>query len=616
MFYEVQSQGAGFWAAMLSAVAAGTVLGALMQLVIMRPLRGSAAITRVIATLGVFIALHAAAALHYKDTLLYVDPYLPQASWRVAGVPIVADRLELLALAVVLTGLLALAKRRSLLGLATSAMAQNERAAATLGWSPDLLATLNWCIGGALAGLAGALIARLTGLLVTSMALLVVPALAAALLGRFDSFGWTLVGAVGIGVIQALSLHYVHLNGVSDGIPFLVIIVVLVVTGRALPLRGHVGERLPSIGTGRLRPVVVTCVSVPIGVLILSVFSPTWSDAFAVSMAVSIVLLSLVVVTGYAGQISLAQFALAGFGARAGRLVAADHWPFRAANVGGVAAAVPVGMVFGLPTLRTRGVSLAVVTLGLAVAAQRMVFESGDFTGGTAGTTVGATHLFGIDMSPTGHPGRYALVVLVALVLSIVAIANLRRSRAGRRLIAIRANERAAASLGIAVVGGKLYAFTLASTIAALGGILLAFRNSTIVFDSFGAVPSLNALGFTVIGGLGYLMGPVVGSTLASGGVATLTNPLFHGIENYLALISGCVVVLMVVLNPGGVVPAWVGKSRRIARKMRPLRARMRLVHAVSPASAGCVRTPRRMRWPKRLCRGSSSSPATCACRT
>jgi sulfate-transporting ATPase len=584
VFYELSSRGVPVIPAILAACAVGALLGLVMQLLVMWPLRTASPITRTIATLAVFLILQAAAGLHYADQVLFVNPYLPQAVWHVGSLMIQTDRLALFGIAIALSAWLAITQRRLLIGLATSALAQNERALAADGWSPNRVASLNWAAGGALAGLAGALIAPVTGLAVTNLSLLIVPALAAALLGRFDSFTLTLLGATGIGVVQSLTTRYVHQFGAPDAVPFLVIIFVLVVTGRSLPLRSHVGERLQSLGAGRIRRLPLVLSVLIVGLLMLYVFSTTWQIAFTNTFAVAIVLLSIVVLTGYAGQISLAQFTMAGIGAYvAGRLVAADGWPDWIAWLAAIGAAIPIGALFALPALRTRGVNLAVVTFGLAVAVQRMLFENIDYNGGINGTNVGSTRLFGLDVNPVTHPGRYGVVALICLAVAIWLVGNLRRSATGRRLIAIRTNERAAASLGISLVGGKLYAFCAAAAIAALGGILIAFQSPAIVLDPFAAVGSVTTTSYAVIGGTGYVAGPLFGANLAPGAVGTLFNPLFHGIANWLGVIGGCLVLLTLLTAPDGLVPAnvraarWIGdRLWQLIGRARPTRTRRR----------------------------------------
>jgi sulfate-transporting ATPase len=568
-FAEINGTGVGLGVSLLAAIGVGAALGVLTQNLVMRPLRNAAPITRIIGTLGVLIVLQAGFVLHYGGTLGFVGQFLPQHLLHVGSIRIQADRVELFGIAVAITIVLSVVQRRSRLGLATSAAAENERAASSLGWSPNVLATVNWALGGALAGAAGALIAPLTGLLVGNLALLVVPALAAALLGGFSSYFGTLLGATAIGITQSLFVRYVTQPGAADAVPFLVIIIVLVVTGRSLPLRSHVAQRLPSLGRGAIRPVPAAAAAILGICLMLWVFPVDWQDAFTVSIAVAVMLLSIVVVTGYAGQISLAQYAMGGMGAYiAGRLVATQGWPFWLSSLIGIVAAVPIGLAFGLPALRTRGVNLAVVTLGLGLATSRMLFENVEYTGGFQGTTVGEVHLFGLNINAIDYPGRYGVFCLVAFVVAGLAVANLRRSRVGRRLIAIRANERAAASLGVSVVGAKLYAFAVASAIAALAGILIGFRSTSVIYTNFDPFQSIYAIAYAVIGGIGYVFGPLLGSTLTAGGIGTLFNPLLSGIDTYLVLIGGVVVILMLIANPDGMVSATLAQFRVFGRMM------------------------------------------------
>jgi len=563
VFAELQSRGVNAWLAVLVATGAGAALGFVVQNPIMWLLQDGSPLARTIATLGVLISLQAAGNLRYSSATLLAKPFLPQHTWRIASVSVPSNRVILLGIAAVIAIGLAAAKRWSLIGLATSAAAESARGASILGWSPNLLASVNWMIGGALAGGAGALIAPLAGLQVSNLVLLVIPALAAGLLGRFSSFLGTLVGAVFIGIVQSESVRYVAQTGFQDTVPFLVIIAVLVVTGRSLPLRSHLAERLPTVGSGRIRlgwfgGAVALTLS-----LMLWVFPTNWQDAFTVSFSMAILLLSIVVLTGYAGQISLAQYGIAGIGAYvAGRLIATEGWPFLAAAPAGIVAAVLIGLIFALPALRTRGVTLAVVTLGLGFGLQRMLFENVNYSGSESGTQVGFLKIFGYDIDAIVHPLRYDIFVFILFVVAALAVVNLRRSAAGRRLIALRANERAAASLGISVIGGKLYAFAVASALAALSGIAIGFRFPSIIYPSFSALQSVFAVGLAVLGGVGYLVGPVLGSVLATGGIGSLLDPLLHGIDNYLTLIGGIALIFILVSDPNGLVSLNLSAAR------------------------------------------------------
>ena len=572
-FTEVRSHGVSAAWAVAAAVAVGALVGVLMQGVVMSRMRNSAPIVRVIATLGVLIVIQASAGIHYStESTIIVPQFLPQDVWVVSGVRILADRIVLFGVALAVACLLAALQRFWLPAVAMRASAENELAASTLGWSPAGLALASWAAGGAMAGLAGALFVPLTGLLVTGIIALLVPSLAAALLGRFDSFSVCLLGAMVIGVTQSEVLRFWPHPGATTAVPLLLVMVILVVTGRALPLRAHLSDRLPSVGSGSLNLVPATILSGVLSVLLLFVLPVEWQAGIGVTIEVAIILLSLVVLTGYAGQISLGQYAVGGVGAYiAGRLVATQHVPFWVGMLVGIIGAIPVGLLFALPAIRTRGVNLAIVTLGLAVCISAFLFQNFSYTGGTAGTPVGTPRLFGLNLSAVTHPGRYAVFALCLFILCAVGVSNIRRGPAGRRMIAVRQNERAAASLGISVRGTKAYAFGVAAAIAATGCCLIAFNTTSIeyglLFDPFNSVL---AAGWAVIGGLGFILGPIFGATLAPGSVGTVIgDKLFHAINSYLTLIGGLFVILIVIVNPDGVVPLHAGQLRWIGQKLR-----------------------------------------------
>jgi sulfate-transporting ATPase len=197
-----------------------------------------------------------------------------------------------------------------------------------------------------------------------------------------------------------------------------------------------------------------------------------------------------------------------------------------------------------------------VVTLGLGFALEVMVFNNSDYTGGIAGTDVGAASFLGLNIDPIKYPERYGVFCLFWLVLAAVAVGNLRRGRAGRRLIAVRANERAAASVGIDVSRTKLAAFGLASGIAGLGGVLLAFQNHIVIFSLFDLFTSVNAVTYATIGGIGFLTGPLLGSGLTQGSIGSLILNHFGSLSLWLPVIGGVSVLMILMQNPDGLAGA------------------------------------------------------------
>ncbi len=531
-FYEAQGAGWSPIAAAGAGVILPSVIGALTYLLVMRRLADATPLVRVVAILAVSALLLALAAGKYGDFPYLVRPLLPQepVAWiaNAAGsdVEVTADRMWLFLLGAAVSAVCWAVYKFTRFGLVTRAVAEKPMAAATLGRSPHIVGTVNWAIGGALAGLSGLLLVGITGLAVGQFNLLMVPALAAALLGRFQSFPLTWITGVTMGVVETLLNsnaswlpEFLTQPGWAASVPFLVIIGVLVARGETLPSRSFVIQRQPHAGTGRVRWLVVApgvLLAVIFGTGLASIGYPGaplgWVLAGTQSLAVATIALSLVVVTGYAGQLSLAQYSLAGVGAFvAARLASGTSIlgidlggpvPFLLAVLAAAIVTVIVGILIALPALRTRGVNLAIVTLGMAVVIDNLVFSNSHYTGGTTGTQVGAPSLLGIDLDPLIYPRRYWVLALVTFVLVALVVTNLRRSATGRQLLAVRGNERAAASLGISVGGVKVFAFAVASLIAAIGGVMLAFQTATIQFTQYGSMASISLVVNGVIGGI------------------------------------------------------------------------------------------------------------------
>ena len=339
-------------------------------------------------------------------------------------------------------------------------------------------------------------------------------------------------------------------------------------------MRSDLLDRLPAVGTGRVNAIAVA-VGVAAMVLILLTVPDDWAVAFVISMATAIVCLSLVVVTGFVGQLSLAQMALAGFGAWvAGRLAVVYDWNFFPAMIVGALAVVPLGVLVALPAMRTRGINLAVLTFGLAVVIGELVLGNSALTGGFEGTKPEPPTLFGLEIDAFSHPGRYGLVVLVVLTLLSLMVANLRRGRSGLRLLAVRSNERAAAALGVSVPGAKVYAFGLGAAIAGFGGILLAFRSVTVSYPAFGGFASIQIVVQSVIGGIGFVIGPLFAGQLAPFGIGARLGKVIGFGQETLDLISGALLVLILFANPNGIAYATtqsVGGITARRRRSRPL---------------------------------------------
>jgi sulfate-transporting ATPase len=581
-FYKLWDGGVPWPIALLIGLAVGAAIGLLFQLLVLRPMRHSPPITHLIATLGLLSLLTGLGEMiwgYYSPSV--VNRLVPQRTIHITSqLSVNRDRLIILGIGVILTALCWALFRWTKFGLATSSVAESRRATAAIGLSADRIAAINWMLGSALGVLAAVLTASISTVLqVESLTLIIIPAFAAALIGSFRSFWLTLAGGLLIGAVDSegsyLQVRFPHwpLSGWSDSVPFAIIIIIMVSRGRGLPLRGEPILKPPRIGNGEIRPVAVALGFAVAALIAWFVLSPAATAGLTQSCGIALIILSVVVITGYAGQLSLAQFAVAGAGGwAAAYMVSSGDVSSTWAWIIALVAIVPLGVVIGLPALRTRGVNLAVVTLGLASILAAQLFNDENRTGGYTGLQVGKLHLFGIDVDAISHPQRYAIVSLLIVVVAGLGVANVRRSGTGRQLLAVRSNERAAASLGISLARSKLYAFSVGAVLAALGGLVIVFATPTPEFNpQFSQFQNVEVIVLAVIGGVGFIMGSVMGGIIAPAALlaglligptsGTFISPLFKNAELG-EVILGLVVFDVLRRNPDGIVaapqPKWV----------------------------------------------------------
>ena len=567
-----------FVTALTVALLAAAVLGLLAHALVFRPLRQAPTLARVVASVGLMVALQAAIVLRFGSANRSVAPVLPADPISLLGLDVPRDRLLLAALAVVAAAVLWAAGRFTRIGLATRAVADDPAAAAVLGWSPDAVAAVSWVLASTLAGLAGILAAPISALNPTTYSLLVVPAVAAAVAGGLSSFGGTVAAALALGMAQSVLVRFQSAGGLlarpglRSGLPLLVIVLAMVLRGSSLAGRDDPPNlRLPAAPRPR-HPVAAAAVAVAVATVALFVLGSDLRLALVQSLIGAVVCLSLVVLTGYVGQISLVQMGLAGVGGfLLSQLAVETGLPFPVAPLVAAAGVGLLGLVLGLPALRVRGIHLAIVTLAAALAVEELVFKDPFFTGGVSGTTVPDPRLFGFDLGiggarATTYPRPvFGLLVLAVLAVLGLAVAGLRRGAAGRRFLAVRANERAAAVSGVDVARTKLVGFGASAFVAALGGALLGYAQGRLSFGSFGVFASLAYLAVAYIGGIARISGALVGGALVSGGLAIVALDEVVDLGRYQLLVTGLLLVVMAVRLPGGVVSVadrFLGRDR------------------------------------------------------
>ena len=304
-------------------------------------------------------------------------------------------------------------------------------------------------------------------------------------------------------------------------------------------------------------------VIVPVAAAIagLIFLGPLWRAAIMTTVIATVLALSFVVLSGFAGQTSLAQMAFAGVaGFSLSKLAVAAGVPFPIAPLLAALLAAGFGILVGLPVLRLRGTNLAIVTLAGGVAIAEFLFKNPNFVGdvSTGGAQIPNPKLGGWDFglvlgTKSSRPVFGIFLVVVALVIGLL-VAAIRASNTGRRMLAVRSNERAANAVGINVVSVRLLAFALSAFIAGVAGTLIGYRFGAISDASFGVIASLTAIAVAYLGGVTSVSGAVTAGIVATSGVAFFaTSRLFDAAGAWEVYIGGVFLILTAILNPEGI---------------------------------------------------------------
>ena len=579
-----------FWPALILSLLFAILLGLFLHAVIFRPLRNAPPLAKVVASVGVFLYLPAVIIRRFT-----IQPYTvkPLPLFKVGsqihlgfGIKMAKEQFTIAVLVILFTVLLWIIFQKTRFGLATRAASENEKGAVVLGFSPEFLAGANWVISTLITGLLGVLAASVQKTVDPGvLPALIIPALTAALVGSFTSFGWTTFAAMVLGMQFGLvsylgaKHHWFPRSGtkafpgVDRLLPFVVIVLVLFLRGKSLPTRGAISSgRLPfsptppqwTIRWGGPALAVITAI------LGLFVFTPNFRLALSQTLVGVIICLSIVVITGYVGQISLAQMSFAGISAfLVAKLSTEHHMAFPIPIFIGAAVAAAIGVIVAIPALRVRGVNLAIVTLAFAVAVDKVVFGNDSVTNGIKGASAKAPkvllmardvkfHIIGFTAGDGKQPNPMTgIFCLVVVVILCYAVANLRRSATGRRWLATRSNERAAAAAGVNVSGVKVLAFGVSAFIAGIGGAVAAYRSGTVAADKFEYVDSLTFFAFAYLGGIASVYGAISGGFLVAGGlVFTFLAEVLHVPNEFTLILGGIGLIVAAINNPEGIAGA------------------------------------------------------------
>jgi len=572
VLFELTERGVPVAVGLVIAVASGSLLGVATERVFVRGLRRQGPTGQTVGTVAALSLLVAVSLKIWGSTPRTAVRLFPDGGIDVGASLLRYGQIGLFAVALVAAGAFFVLFKRTSIGLSLRGVADNRVAAGLCGVDPEAITRLAWAIGGGFAALAGILLAAVTVLHPVNLSLLVLPAFVAALIGGLSSVKGTLAGAAVVGIVQGMVPAIGLIPGIGSfatqvGAPQLVLAILALVV---MALRG---AKLSAAEQGGGGPVAATPASRPVlrgsrtlprrilgGVLAAGLLAWPFGAPFslltdAVNAAIIVVIaVSLVLLTGWVGQISLAHAAFVGVGAFSTGLLTRRvgvpfplNLPLAAAITAGVAVAL------GLVALRVRGLYLAVATLIFGWMATEYLFSSSWFVGvgGSASIeaqTIGSPETFPyFDLT---EPRTFYFVALAIAAAALWGAANLRDSKTGRAFYAVRGSEVAAASLGIDVMRTKLMAFALSGALAGAAGNMLIVSQGAASPAQFTFSVSLLYLSVVVVGGLTSLGGAVAASIL----FAALNQLFFRvrGLAGWLEIVSAGLLAVVLLAYPGG----------------------------------------------------------------
>lgn len=596
LFYSVNDSGAlGFrppwWLAFIIVLVFIAILGTIIELGLFWPLRNSSPLAKLAASLGLLLLAQSVIAIAYGNNSLSPTSVLPGKVFHLFGAVIPVDRMILAGIAVVLgVGLWAL-YRFSQFGLSTRAAAESERYAMYAGVSPRRLSLVNSLLASVIAGAVGILVAPLITLNTTTLPLEIVPALGAALFAGFNSLGVACFAGLLMGAGASLLTYWSSqswfpqsqgnpINGLPELLFFVLVAVAMAWRGSKMPARGEITEKRMPLAPRPEKLTRYSVIGLVAGVVALIVLPYEFRQAMVNSMLGAMICLSLIVVIGYVGQISVVQVGLAGVtGYTMSHMLtgAGGVWAdFPLAPIVGIAAALIVGFVTAVASLRVRGVSLAVVTLAGMYAIENFGFGNAAWGQQNSGSPVKPLHVFGLNLSPTasyrGLDGKvpspvFGFVVLVVLILLCLLVAAIRRGSLGQKMLAVRSNERAAAAAGINVRRVKLTAFMVSALIAGICGALYGYNFQTVSADLFSTVNSLVVIAYAYFGGITMITGALFAGLGATQGLIPQAFDTWWGLSgNWAELIGAIGLIVTLIGNPDGVAGTAYWKRRAKAK--------------------------------------------------
>ena len=561
----------------------GALLGGVVELGAIRRFQSASRLTLTVVTVGVSFVLLVLEAYvkiwvagdEVAHTITFPSPF-DGFEFSVGVVRFSGDHIVAVVIVAIIVAALAAFFRFTDLGIAVRAAAENASRAALLGIPVGRVSTIVWMLAGMLSAigifLRGPIIGiPLVGFVGPAMLLF---GLAAAVMGRMENLPMAFLGGILVGILDQVVLFSTGRASLASAAVLVVILVALLLQRTDTARAHHAGGGWEMVKNYRPIPAELRTLAevrqarrlVVGGVAVLALLAPYLLGAGGASFATRILIfamvgLSLVVLTGWAGQISLGQFAIAGVGAAvAGGLVANHNADFFVVlAVAGLTGTV-VALLVGLPALRIQGLFLAVTTLAFAFVVERVVLRREYFGWLLPDQMAVIERPVLYSRFNLGEPtdlgvvtissdAKLYYVTLVVLLLSIALIRAVRRNRSGRLFMGVRDNSRVMEAFGVSVVHTRLVAFAVSGFVAALAGALLAYDQGSVDAGAFTPARSIQLFVMTVIGGIGNIGGAVLGAVFVLG---LPVVPGLRRLEFVELLASGIGALVILYFLPGG----------------------------------------------------------------
>lgn len=511
VFWEFTvNQGVPMWLSLVLCLGVvAPAIGVIVQRFIARGLGDSPVGVSLVVTVGMFVGLLGFAQRQWPPEARIPPIFFPEKTFTIGDTIVSAQQAITILASVLVAAGLYLLLNKTRIGTAMRASVDNPELLKLFGGKPDTVAAISWALGISLAALAGILLAPSVGLDYVFLTLLVVNSYGAAVFGRLKSLPLTFAGAMALGVTESLWVGYVSpgsfLDDIRPGLPALFLLLSLILLPQAQLRVGQVKGLTPAPVPTMSRSLVSSGVMLVVVLVFVTGFSDTNLLKLGAAATFAIIMLSLMLLTGYGGHVSLAQLSFAGVGALT---YAKIEDPTLFGLLIATLVSAGVGMLVALPVLRLTGLYLALATLGFAVLMEKMIFQA-DWAFGYGGALpAGRLSVFGHSFSSYSS---YVFVMFVFLAVVAVVLLALRRGVIGRMLIATRDSPAACGTLGLDLRWFRVLLFGVSAGIAGLAGALYAGLRGTIGASDFQVFASLPLLLLVVVFGVTSVTGSVLG---------------------------------------------------------------------------------------------------------